>query len=250
MQIKTATHHIESISDRSVTGIFAVHGNVDETQDRSHPGAFSKTFSERKDKFRFLWNHDFFAPPIATIDEVRELRRDELPAKVLGAAPDATGGALVKRTYLDTPRGNEVLAGIKAGAITEMSYGYDAIAFDYEKRSDDEWMIRNLRELKLYDISDVLWGANPATSAVKFGVPLEHIAAQLKHIADKAGARHSETDYQLLDQIAHAIHELGARNMALIDDPKGNDSRAADEARTEFETWIAKQRAQLTFLEL
>ena len=39
----------------------------------------------------------------------------------------------VTRTYLDTPRANEVLAGLKAGAIAEMSYAYDVTKWDYEE---------------------------------------------------------------------------------------------------------------------
>jgi hypothetical protein len=79
---------------------------------------------------------------------------------------------LVKRRYLETERGNEILAGLKADppAITEMSFGYDAVKYDFEEikpGEEDSYpvMIRNLREVRLWDTSDVNWGMNEATVA-------------------------------------------------------------------------------------
>src|SRR5450759_1178414 len=118
-EYKSGTQHISKIDGRSVVGIFAVHGNVDEVGDISHPGAFVKTFQERSGRIQFLWMHDMFSPPVAVIKSLREIGRNELPKGVLSVAPDATGGAEVTREYLDTERGNEILAGLKAGAINQ-----------------------------------------------------------------------------------------------------------------------------------
>lgn len=225
METKETPQYIKAIEGRKATGIFAVHGNIDSVGDRSWPGAFAKTINDRGLRgFKFLWQHDFEAPPIATILEVREVPREQLPEQVLAAAPEALGGALVTREYLDTPRGNEILAGLKAGAITEMSYGYDPVKFDYEDLAE-RGMVRNLREVKLYDISDVLWGANGATSAVKSRVPLEAILKHMQaHLAElKAGSRHSAKDVALLNAIHGAAVDLGCTTC------KG----LADEAETE-----------------
>jgi hypothetical protein len=50
-----------------------------------------------------------------------------------------------------------------------MSIGYTPIKMDYrEERIDGEKvLVRNLREVRLWDISDVVWGANDLTTAVK-----------------------------------------------------------------------------------
>ena len=70
--------------------------------------------------------------------------------------------------YLETPRGDEVLEGIRAGAISENSIGYDAVKFDYEQMPDSKWdTIRNLKEVRLWDVSPVLWGLNPSTANIK-----------------------------------------------------------------------------------
>lgn len=165
MERKDLPQFTKEIKDRTVIGIFAVHGNIDAAGDRSHPGSFANITFNGRNRTRFLWQHDSYAPPVAIIKTIKEVDRAGLPDSVLSYAPDATGGVEVEREYLDTMRGNEVLAGIKAGVIDEMSYAYDATKFDFEEI--DGQTIRNLREVKLYDVSDVNWGMNPATAGVK-----------------------------------------------------------------------------------
>ena len=232
MQIKATHHYVKSITGRSVTGIFAVHGNVDEGDDRSWPGSFAKTFTERYEKVRFLWGHDFNSPPIAKITSLREVTREELPPGVLEKAPEALGGAEVTREYLETPRGDEVLKGIEVGAINEMSYAYDAVKYDFEEKPDAKYdweRIRNLRELRLYEVSDVLWGMNPATQGSKTA-----LASHLQWVADflaglKAGARHSGNDIELINQIASNALGLGATNVQLIDETANNAGKSREQ---------------------
>jgi HK97 family phage prohead protease len=169
-EVKSLPFFVSDIQDdRTVTGIFSVFGNLDEIKDRVHPGAFTKTMSEGRKRFKFLWQHDFSLPPVAHIKSVRELTRAELPASVLESAPDATGGAEVTRVYFENDFANWVYQGIKTGAVDEMSFGYDTIKYeiDEESKADNGWPIRELKELRLWDISDVIHGCNPATVASK-----------------------------------------------------------------------------------
>lgn len=188
--IKAAVMGFEG--ERTVTGIFAVHGNVDAgdgwtSRDRSHPGLFGDFLADGRDRAKFLWQHRSQDPPIATIDKLFEVSAADLPPAIKAYAPDATGGVAVTRTYLDTPRANEVLAGLKVGAITEMSYAYEATRWDFEEPETPRALpIRNLYAAKLLDCSDVNWGMNPATSAdgAKNGMPLpDHHAAVLAAVA-------------------------------------------------------------------
>lgn len=228
MEIKATSHFIKSISDRTVTGIFAVHGNVDSGGDRSWPGAFNKTISDNASRFRFLWQHDASAPPIAKVDSVTEISRDQLPADVLAKAPDATGGVEITRTYLKTARADEVLTGIQAGALNEMSYAYDAVRFDFTTEAEKQ--VRNLYEVRLYEASDVNWGMNAATVGAKCDdIMIARFAAYLAEF--KAGARHSAADMALLNQIVTNALQLGADNAKLIDSPdKAAESAAATPA--------------------
>ena len=164
------------ISDRTVKGFASVFGNVDDGGDIVHPGAFTKTLNEGMSRLRFLWQHDTEAPPTAAIKSAREVKRDELPTEVKSKYPQATGGLLVEREYLSTPRAEEILAGYKAGIAFEMSFGYETIKSDFSTVGDKQ-RARNLRELKGYEFSDVLWGMNPATVGL----------AKAKNIANTKG---------------------------------------------------------------
>ena len=205
-EYKSFQQTIEDISDRTVAGIFAVHGVIDSGQDRSHPGAFAKTIRERLTRIRYLWGHEFNAPPIAVIKSIEEVGREALPASIRDRFPEASGGVRVVREYLDTPRANEVLEGIKSGAISELSYGYDAIKIDFE--TIDGVKVRNLREVRLWEISDVNFGMNPATLAAA-----KHLEATLRAL--KEGRRHSEADLELLNQIHDATVALGCSTCPL-----------------------------------
>lgn len=169
MEYKAIETSIKTIADRQVTGIAAVTGNIDSGSDRIMAGAFRKTLKENGGRIRLLWMHDPLLPPPAVVKALREVPADELPDELRSRAPEATGGLEVVREYLRTPRGDEILEGIKAGAINEMSIGFSPIKFDFEERKDDTGvaLVRNLREVRLWDVSDVTWGMNERTVASK-----------------------------------------------------------------------------------
>lgn len=164
----------KDIDGRTVTGLAAIFGNVDAFGDRIFKGAFKKTIKENSKRVKHLWQHDGRVPPVAAIKEMVEVGRGSLPQEVKDAFPEAKGGLQVTRDYLDTPRGSEVLEGIKSGAINEMSFAFDTIKVDFEGDADEK-QIRNLRELKLWDTSDVNWGMNEATVAAKSAAPFKII---------------------------------------------------------------------------
>jgi HK97 family phage prohead protease len=174
MLYKTLPYFVKDldVKTRVVTGIFAVHGNVDSGDDMSVNGSFEKRLKDGRSRVRFLWNHNSMNPPIASVKAVREVGREDLPAKVLEWAPEATGGVEVTRKYYeDIPLSDWVFKGIQEGDITEMSYAYDIHEYTIKDREDGQRPIRILNDVELYDISDVNWGMNPATAGVK-GLPV------------------------------------------------------------------------------
>jgi len=174
MDYKTLPYFVKELDKktRTVTGIFAVHGNVDSGLDMSVNGSFEKWLKNGRSRVRFLWNHNSMNPPIASIKDVREVGRDELPEKVLEWAPETTGGVMVKREYYeDIPLSEWVFKSIEKGDITEMSYAYDVHEYTIKDREEGQRPVRILNEIELYDISDVNWGMNPATAGVK-GLPV------------------------------------------------------------------------------
>lgn len=217
MEYKSFELETKEVADdgRTVTGFAAVFGNIDQGADRIHRGAFRKTIQEQGGRIKHLWMHDMYQPPIAVVKELREVGREELPESVQGRFPDATGGLLVTRRYLDTPRGNEILAGVTGGAITEMSIGYDAKKIDFEEVPGDgvrgPLMVRNLREVRLYDTSDVTFGMNEATVASK---GLDFGLTQLERMADvvaaevKAGRVLSSANLSKLKEALATLSEI------------------------------------------
>jgi HK97 family phage prohead protease len=228
--------------ERVVDGIVAVHGNIDDGADRSFPGAFNMTLNEGRQRVKHLWNHSFSNPPTAAILDIKEVSKDELPKEIFDYAPDAAGGLFVSRKYLKTPRGDEILEGIVNKAITEMSYGYSAIKYDFETINPDtlnELRIRNLREVRLWDTSDVLWGMNPATladvnGALEAGKSMDALFNGLKSfITDlKEGRRNSDSDRRRMTDIHALLVELEPAVCAV-------EEQAGKQAGTQGEQGVA-----------
>jgi len=100
-------------------------------------GAFTKTIKENGDNFVSLFNHDVNLP--IGKPEVSEDKKGLL-----------THIKLVKGVQ----KADEVLLLAKAGVIKKFSIGYDVVKADVIKG------IRHLKEVKLYDISPVVFAAN------------------------------------------------------------------------------------------
>lgn len=202
MEYKSLPQFTKAIDGRTVTGIFAVNGNVDSGGDMSLNGSFAGRLSDSSRKrTRFLWNHRSYDPPIASIRQIREVGRDELPEAVLKYAPDATGGVEVTREYYQgVELSNWVFAGLSAGDIAEMSYAYDVHEFEYMER--DGQQIRILKDVELFDVSDVNWGMNPATAAAKGLIPgigmsfTQHTEAVVSTVQEFFGRVQERADFR------------------------------------------------------
>lgn len=199
IEYKAAPAFTLGIAGRTATGIAAVHGNIDDGGDRTYPGLFGDFTVNGRPRARFLWQHDGTQPPIATIDRIYEVNRADLPLPVLQYAPSATGGTAVERTYLETPRASEVFAALSAGALTEMSYAYDAKEWKFTTEGTRQ--VRELYQAELFDVSDVNWGMNPATSAdgmkgaplfVEHSMALAAVESYIKRYQDLAALRAKE----------------------------------------------------------
>lgn len=218
-------------------GVCAVFGNIDSGKDITHKGAFTKTLAEGRKRWKHLWNHDSSRPPTAKVLDIYEIDRHELPEKVLEFAPDATGGLYVKREYLTShPDIDWILECIDEGIIDEMSYAFDIDKKDFSEINGEK--IRNLREVILYDTSDVNYGMNAATvgSGMKNAfstMPLGLIYSNLLAISDeiKAGRRNSDSDQKLLDMIHKMSVDLGAT--CAVDDGEKSAGEIADEKSAE-----------------
>lgn len=154
-----------------VEHVIAVMGNVDLGRDVIHPGAFTKTISERGGKIRVLDNHrtDSCLSAVGRPLSLQEISQAQLPLEVKAKYPDATGALMAETQFLmDTPEGAGIFKRIKDKAISEWSFGYDALDTDFSDREIEgkQTNIRNIRTVKLYEYSPVLFGMNPATTTL------------------------------------------------------------------------------------
>lgn len=153
-----------------VEAIVSVIGNIDLGDDIIHPGSFTKTITERLGKIRVLDNHrttsnlDVIGKPL----EIRELTKAELPLELLEKYPMATGGLYTKTQYfLNTPEGKGIFERIKEGGIDEYSIGFSIPRGKYDISTiivdGIKKTIRNIREIRLFEYSPVIFGMNDAT---------------------------------------------------------------------------------------
>ena len=153
-----------------VEHIIAVMGNVDHGNDRIHNGAFAKTIVERGGKIKVLDNHrqDTVMAAIGKSISLREIDRNQLPAELLAEYPDATGALVAKTQFLmGTDEGRGAFIRIRDGAIDEYSIGYEPMkgATEFTQR-EGMAAVRELKEIKLYEYSPVLFGMNSATMTI------------------------------------------------------------------------------------
>lgn len=238
---KALPHQVKAIEGRTVTGVFSVFGNRDSYDDIIEPGAFAATIAQRGAQVLHLWQHCMEEPPIARVESLREITRKELPPQIQARFPDALGGVEVARTYLDTPRANEVFANLLAGVPLQMSFAFEPVRFSITEDDQADWgFTRRIQELRLYETSDVNWGANEATVASKRAwVPdgaaeakeLKSLLGALEAMrADaKAGKRHSKVDMAMLNSIHRCAVDLGCDECMGVVTPEDPDIADDDE---------------------
>lgn len=124
------------------------------------PGTFSKTLRERRGQV-MLWNHNIDIPLASTRGRTLRLAEDDR-------------GLLVEADLPDSPAGQNAATAIRRGDVSAMSFGFtvtrDAWSPDHKTRE--------LIEVRLLEVSPVVWPAYPATTAT-----VRHLA-QVAGVAD------------------------------------------------------------------
>jgi HK97 family phage prohead protease len=197
-----------------VEAIWAVMGNVDGGNDVIHPGAFKKTFKDRANLVNLLDNHrtDSVMASLGNVLELREMSKGELPSELLERHPEATGAAWGRFQFLlDTPEGKGAFTRIKQRSIKGWSFGYDTIEHDRGSVEKDgsKVSVRNLRALRLWEVSPVLFPMNEATLTTGVKSVEEEPAPE----DDKAGrvysARNLEKIRTAYNSLRQALDEAG-----------------------------------------
>lgn len=138
------------MNSRTITGYFSRFGNVDSDGDMLMPGAFVKSIKERGNEGAGLIVH------------LADHKMDT--ANLLGKPKlwEATDGGMFETTISDTTKGNDILRLYRDGVINNHSFGFNTTK-NAQKGSYNE-----ITEVKLYEVSTVVLGANSQTPFTGF----------------------------------------------------------------------------------
>lgn len=134
--------------DGTFSGYASTFGNPDQGRDVMVKGAFTKSLARRPaTKIKMLFQHDP-REPIGVWDSLVE---------------DTKGLKASGRLLLDTIKGREVHAMLKAGAIDGLSIGFRTVT----DRIDRTKGVRYLEEVDLFEVSVVTFSMNEAASVTR-----------------------------------------------------------------------------------
>ena len=137
---------------RRVKAVWARCGNIDLDNDIIVPEAFTKTIKERGPEGKNLvWS---------LVDHCADMNN------VIGKPEQlyVEGDMLIAITpIVETEKGEDIIKMYEAGLINQHSIGFSTIKSNVDKNG-----VRTITELKLYEGSAVLWGANPETPTLGF----------------------------------------------------------------------------------
>ena len=150
---------IEDVDEKKgiVTGYLSSFDVIDSDNDVMAKGCFAKTIMENgpqspKPRIHYLWNHSDV--PIGKFSELYE---------------DSFGLKFVGNIITNLKAGQDALTYYAEEIISEHSIGFRPLKSGYFGDDDDKpsWdRMRTFTEVKLYEGSAVLWGANPDTPVV------------------------------------------------------------------------------------
>lgn len=158
----------DGLAEGEFTAYASVYDNVDSYGDVVTKGAFATTLAEWKESgapIPLYWGHNI-ADPDFNIGEIVEAVEDDR-------------GLLVKaRLDLDNPKSAQTYRLLKGRRVREMSFGFSTVkATDAER---DGRYVRQLDEVKLFEVSVVPVGANPDTEVIAVRAAASSLAMQAK----------------------------------------------------------------------
>ena len=206
-------------SSRTITVYYSAFGNVDSDGDVITPGAFTKTLKENgpqgKNRVWHLMNHS----------------TDKPVAKPFSLVEDSYG--LKGQVKLpNTTLGNDLYELYKDGHITEHSIGFQTT------KSQSKSGYNEITEIKLFEGSSVLWGANPNTPTVNVksemkSEVMDNISKTIKSLRD---GKFTDATFELLElrlkQLQQFLSELDNEESVSVEPQPSAKALEGDENPT------------------
>jgi HK97 family phage prohead protease len=185
--------------DGILEGFAAVFGNVDSVSEVIVNGAFAKSVRERGTKAILGIDHE---RGIGTTLEVAEVGRNDLPADILAAAPDATGGLYCKGQVMLTPENIAYLETMQRmtdeGKPPRMSVTYEEI----QKRKSRTRFGKDVTEL--VELKLIEWGPALRKKAVNGAARVTKVKAEDDDAGDIEAKAKLEGSYESIRDDVHA----------------------------------------------
>ncbi len=142
-----------------IEGLFVIYGVVNGNGYRYHHGVFKHIGWLRY--VHFYQNHDRTYGTLARIKAIWEIDRTDLPSSIRRIYPEAEGGAVVVREYLDTENGQAARAWLKAQRVKGMSFCHNSVKSGTSIDPDGR-AVKDVYEAVLHEVSDITDESEPA----------------------------------------------------------------------------------------
>ena len=219
LELKSINAEVKDVDTkrRVVTGYLSNFDNKDYDNDIIVKGAFNKSIKERKGAIWFLNQHNWEQPH----------------GKFSVLQEDSKGLYFESEPLIDVSYSNDVMKLYEAGIMKEHSIGFSTIKDEYDSKSK----ARIIKEVKLYEGSNVTLGANPETPFTGFkSFTPQEANDQVNRIVKllKNGTLTDDT-FEILEialkQLQKHMYELGKVHSK--DEPlKGSTQQKSDEPKT------------------
>jgi len=175
-----------NFQERTFDAVAAGIGNVDNGKDKFPKGAFKRSIDGmvKAGKVKFLDAHPHRYPGVPSTKFIM--------GKVVSAYETDT--ELVVRIYVsNTPDGNDLLTKIQEKVVDALSVGYLPVKQHFEKDGDE--VIRVLEEVKLMEVSAVIWGMNDRAT-------IDAMSVKEREEADRMNAKALTMEATLYEETA------------------------------------------------
>ena len=169
---------------RTFSGLAATW-DLDLGGDVIEPGAFKRTLKN--------WQRSKRVLPLLDSHNGHSVR--SVVGKLL-EAEEATKGLDASFEVIDGPDGDEVFRRVKGGYVDGLSIGYSAVQVRYPETEDElaTGVYRYLKEVRLHEVSVVLWPMNPEARIDTATAKALLMAAKDKNLTDDDRVREEHVD--------------------------------------------------------
>lgn len=206
---------------RTFTGL-ASTWELDEGGDIVHQGAYARTLSS--------WRNSNGKRIIPLIDQHNYGSVRKVVGKLVDAK-ETDAGLETTWQIVEGADGDEVLNRLKGGFVNGLSIGYEVVQADDEQitQGGQTTYIRHLRELKLFEVSLVIWGMNEGALIDTSSVKARLIAGRKGDIplSDEEKVKLASGLKDARDEIDALLEQIPSEKKADADPPA-----LADEAAT------------------